>query len=227
VNPRTISVNIRHQSKSRSDYWDRRGTFLDFLRVNRSNLNDPSRGTLHLVINKSDGTYVKRSASVFVKSGPECTSPYEGDHWSFQETVEFECLDPLLYDPTIHSQNLIIGNNVITYAGTFETYPTIYIAGACTNPSVRNNEADTQIVLAYVMVAMDTTFFYLDYSDKRIEDGTGASLISYVAPSSSDVVNFCLQPAPLVAGGVNTIQVATAAGAPTVLMTWYDRYWGV
>lgn len=232
LKPRTVQLTFRHNGFSRSDYWSRRYTLSDMLRINRTSdlalysaVNNPEPGRLRFIYYQ-DGTRKVRDLDVYMAQAIVLPSPTDWDHFSIHETLQFIAYNPVFYDPTPVTTVLSSGNNNITYGGNWEEYPTLIVDGDATDFAILNVETGYYMYLDYSIIVGETVTFDLTYGIKTVSNNLGDNLIGYLTPSSN-IINFCLRPHPAVPSGINTLNVSYAAGAPTITMIRYNRYVGI
>ena len=166
--------------------------------------------------------------------------------------VAIKCSDPRWYDPTMHTVTFNLGggedafvvpyevpykmgtstidlSQTINYVGTVRSYPTIRITGPITNPVIVHNTTGFKLDLTGTTIA-DGDWYDIDlgYTGNTIKDKAGDSVLNDLS-NDSDLVEFAIEPAPDVAGGVNSIQV-TGSGINTstkVDVNYYDMYIGI
>ena len=232
LQPRTITANFRWNGCNRDEYWTIRNYMLNKFRFNLtsdpgyySTVNDPEPGELRFTY-KHNGSMVVRSIGAYLADGLVMPPSTDWDEFSVQDTLIFQCPNPIFYDPTPHVVAMNIGNNLINYAGNWEEYPQIVVDGAVTEFNIENTDTGYFLYLDYIAAAGSIITFDLTYGKKTILDNAMADLLSYLTPSSN-LLNFAIQPDPIVALGSNNLACATVAGAPTITMTYYDRYTGI
>lgn len=243
LEPRIVQLLIRHNFCDRRAYWTGRQELISILRPNRSIY----PGTLRKV--RIDGS--KRDLNVYILEGPKFVSndPKMWDEWGFTEPLRFQASNPVAYEPTrnvvrVVSQAYmhvilpmtlphILGdwvldrNAVITYLGDWPEYPTIRIHGPINKPTITNLSTGKKLSLDVVLTDTETVDIVLTYGTKTVTKNSGDNYISYLT-SDSDLATFCIEPDPVVTGGINTIQVA---GTDTEVATYveiyyYNRYLG-
>jgi hypothetical protein len=207
--------------------WGNRDTLTDILRINRPSdpdtyapFNNPEPGQLKFFY-LQDGQLVVRAIDVYLNGG--VTYRDSDDIYAIQEDLTFTAYNPLFYDPTPVEVELEVGNNTITYEGNWEEYPTIVVDGTVQNFAIQNTDTLYYMDLQYTSGAAEIITFDLSYGIKDIYNDSGDSLLSYLT-LSSNLINFNLQPHPVVTDGENVLQVTLDAGAPTITMTYYNRY---
>ena len=227
LDPRTISFSFRHNGFSRSELWGNRDTLTDILRINRPSdpdtyapFNNPEPGQLKFFY-LQDGELVVRAIDVYLNGG--VTYRDSDDIYAIQEDLTFTAYNPLFYDPTPVEVELEVGNNTITYEGNWEEYPTIVVDGTVQNFAIQNTDTLYYMDLQYTSAAAEIITFDLSYGIKDVYNDSGDSLLSYLT-LSSNLINFNLQPHPVVEDGENVLQVTLDSGTPTITMTYYNRY---
>lgn len=168
--------------------------------------------------------------------------------------VQFEAADPIWYDPVRNNIVFTIASGVsepggypiplmipmiytggalidatenLTYAGKWETFPTIYITGPADDPVITN--ATTGKVLDFTgtnIAALDTYTIDLRYGYKTVTDAAGVRQNAALT-DASNLVDWSLAPSPDAPGGINDIQVYIPSGvtvATKVRVEYYDRY---
>ena len=249
---REIDMAIRWSACNRDEYWTMRSEFINYLRPNRTDMNNPEPGTLRRVLSNGD----LRDLDVFLTSGPTWVYPAQWDHFSFQEPLTFIAYDPILYDPTANICTLsdfeytgdpdivfpfefpfvfVEDNPTVTktcnisYEGNWESFPVFEIEGPWTYLSIEHVETSKLIEISgYVSPAAEITTIDLTYGVKTILTDSNESLIGYLTTDST-LGTFVIQQDPLVTGGTNTINVEIGGGsaATEVVITYYDRYIGI
>lgn len=247
LQPRVVTLTLRHNGRCSDAHWSHRGTYIEYLRENRSALYDPE--PIQLIMHYYDnGTYKKRALDVFFDSGFAFTPADIGaaDNFAIQEELQFTAHDPLVYDPTAATNAVssltgqlilpvtfpfVLGSyqatNTITNAGTWETYPTITVAGPAQNFTIENVSTNKRINFAGEVVGGNNVIFDLRYSIKTVTDGCGTDLMQYV---TGDLGTFSLQCDPLVTGGANSIKVVSETfnpGSTVFTFSYYTRYRGI
>lgn len=233
LQPRIITMTFRHNGESRSDHWTLRTNLIDVLRgnitsdyTNHSVLQNPEPGILRFIY-YVDKVRTVREIKVYITQGVSFASPSQWDNYSIQEDIEFTAYDPTFYDPTVNSESLpLIGTTEILMAGTWDTFPTFVVTGAYDTIGLYNHETGYYFVVDFTTGVGEIVTIELTSGNKRVTSDINGNLISYVTLSSY-LINFALHPDPIAPAGYNTIQASAAGGAPTVVMTWNDRYIGL
>jgi hypothetical protein len=238
---REITMTFRYNGCSRDEFWGNRSNLINALRLNRTNLNNPSPG--HLRWYRSDGTI--RQADVFVSRGPDFEQSRRGwDEHSTQDDIKFIALNPILYDPnqrtavftdlgctlletlqfpfSFDNSEIIFGGstcnavNTITvnYLGNWQEYPYITIIGPADNFIMTHIQTGLKIDLTgYSLEAGHQILVDLRYGRKIItlDTADGTSLLGNVSDDSS-LGNFAIEPDPVVTNGTNNFSVSIDNG---------------
>lgn len=244
LEPRTISAHLWHSPAcSRQLYWSNRLALHEFLRPNRG-------GPLWFVLVQPGGT--KRALVVRANPGLQFPMPdTDQNAWNVDETVDFVAYDPVWFDPDVHTtaqtvaieQELVFpitfpirfdelsytADIAITYPGTWACYPTITIDGPYDYVVLDNTATGVRIRLNGPVAGGDQRIITLTPGAQHITDASGANRFSDL-DITSDLVDFCLQPDPIVPGGVQTIRataIGGAAGTTRLRLDYYDRYFAI
>lgn len=242
LQPRPIQFVVMQQFTSRAAYRAGRALLLDTMRPNRiTDFTNPGKLLYYL----ADGT--KRQLDVVPETGPGFTPDQGGWRaWSFTEALRFVAHDPVWYDPQQYSVTfaevdpawtfpvtfpITFGPfgamTVVTYTGTWEEYPTITITGPVTAARIDNLTANTKLEMNCVIPAGNTVTINL-HGRKTITRDDGVNLMGYLS-GDSDLTTFALLPDPQVPGGNNQLRVTGSGttGASSVVLTYYNRYYGI
>lgn len=227
LEPRTLSFSFMHNGNTRSTLWDHRDTFADVFRSNRtsdsslySSTNLPEPGQLRFYYLQNNVLKV-RDIDVYLTS--DITYKDSNEIFAVQEDLVFTAFNPIFYDPTPVTVVLDEGLNLITYTGTWEEYPTITVDGVVEDFSILNTDTGYYLDLQYTSGAGEIITFDLSYGLKDVYNNADDPLLSYLT-LSSNLINFSLQPDPVVTDGENLLQVAYDSGTPTITLTYYNRY---
>lgn len=168
------------------------------------------------------------------------------------EAIEFQCFDPTFYDPTQRGVNFelnawqagmavptpvptIIGTtldqtNVVSYQGTWRTFPIITIIGPITDPIIENETTGEVLDFDGTTIASgDIWSIDLRYGYKTITDQDGTNQIAALS-DDSDLATWHLKAIDLdLSGQNNTIRVIGQATDENtnVLILYYERYIGI
>jgi hypothetical protein len=250
---RDVSLMFRYNGCSREEYLLHRYQLANFLRLNRTNMNNPSPGFLRWY--RADGSI--RQLDVYLVSGPKYDPPTTGwDHFAIHEELKFTAFNPIIYTPTEKNQTflgfqcsilntlqfpfsfdsteIIFGGSScnsqtdisVDYVGNWMEFPKILVTGPAENFSITHQEMGWTLELEnYTIAAGETVTFDLTYGKKTITNNLGVSLLGYLS-SDSEIGLFSIQPDPIVADGVNDFVVSVDNGTTdtTVLFNYFDRY---
>lgn len=254
LRPRTYIMLVRWQGCSREEYWSMRARLLDRVRPNRQIINTLNPFVLRKYLRNGSGAanQYRRDLNVMIAQGPEFVgrSPQAWDEWGFSETLRFIAHDPTWYDaatttsvttptttdqlvfpitfPIVFGAGVISSSTTITYAGTWNAYPTIYIDGPVAGPQILNVTTGELLALNYTVAAGERVTFDLSYGRKTIVNNFGVNLIGYLT-TASDLATFHLEPSPGAAGGRNQINYSGngATGATLFTISYRARYIGI
>lgn len=228
LRPRIIQMLIRQDFCNRDDYWSGRGALINAIRPNRqSTAGGIEPGLLTRLL--SDGT--RRRLDVYPQSGPafEPSQARVWDEHSFSEILRWLALDPVIYDPTRVDTTLTVGGTtVLSYAGTWASFPDILITGPITNPSITNDTLGHKIELTHTVAAGVVLTISLSPSVKTVIDDLGVSHIDKLT-TDSNIAAWCLHPAPEAANGANSLTTAGSGttGATAFEVRAFSRYFGI
>lgn len=166
--------------------------------------------------------------------------------------VQLRAADPTFYDPTVVSVPFNTGGGsggftvpvvvpvsvgvstvnstqVISYPGTWLSYPTVTIVGPITNPVVYNDSTGDKLDFTGITITA-SNFYTIDCRPgrKTVTYTDGSNKIADLT-DDSDLQTFSIQPDPDVAGGNNSIRVTgSGANASTAInVVYYVRYVGI
>lgn len=210
----------------------------------------PSATSGKLRVTRDDGTVRQIDAHVAgVMDFPNTLQDRIGA--SQTVVVQFEAADPIWYDPTLKNIIFDISDNTsgieiplavpvvyanttvldavesITYAGKWETFPTIYITGPANDLVITN--VTTGKVLDFTgtnLAALDSYTIDLRYGYKTVTDAAGVRKNAALT-DDSNLVDWSLVPSPDAPDGINDIQVEIASGltaATLIRVEYYNRY---
>lgn len=253
--PRTIDMVIYQKGCDRAARWAMRSLLDGILRPNRTDMNNPSPGTLRRTFN--NGTV--RDLDVFVSKGP--LYRFNGaDGWSqnsIVETLRFTAFNPVLYDPEQQVENVadfsnspssitnlifpftfpfVFGVTYITvskilsfvYNGNWEEYPKILITGPATDLSIIHQSLGDVISFdGYTIPAGTTVTLDLTYAHKTAIDNFGVSWLGKISDDST-LGTFRLESDPIVPNSLNSFAISCTLGTAdtTIEMQYKNRYIG-
>jgi len=253
LEPRVIQLVHRRDGNCRDDFWTNRADFVNLLRPNRQTIGTFNTGVLRKVM--PNGT--KRDLNVLVQSGPGFVRNTDGrwDEFSFTEAIQFIAFDPIFFDPTavsvtaaqtaqtelvfpitfdVTSNDIQFGSanfnfdKVITYTGTWKSFPTITITGPIDNPVITNEETEETIFLMRSIADSEIVTISLNFGNKTVTNNASLNLIGDIS-SDSDLGTFHIAPAPEVTDGVNTINIqgANVTGSTSIVINYNTNYIGI
>lgn len=244
LSERVIDFFLRERGCSRDERWNNIGDLIATIRMNRG-------GAGRILVVLPDGT--QREIDAWIQDGPSgrydasgALSPYD-----LAESLRFLAPYPIWRDPDAENESITImaagscldtclptclGDGAInpyitiTYPGTFETYPTIFIFGPAVNPIIRNMITDKEIDLKYSVAAGEIVTIDLTPYQATITNNFGTDLIG-TASDLDSLGTFAIEPESVdVPGGVNLIQFICAgavAPATRAIIQYNDNYLGV
>lgn len=244
LDSRHISVMLyQSAANDRKTYWANRAALHDFLRPNR---NGPITLTL-----RTPGSLHR---SLVVRADPGLLFPPMPDDengFDIQEQLDFIAYDPVWFDPaqvvstpaSAFDTSLIFpitfpitfGLNgtlfqaAITYAGSWKSYPTITLTGPFTAAVITNLATGFYFSINATVLAGQTRVITLTPGSISIVDQAGANHFSDLGPGS-DLVDFNLQPDPIVSKGIQTIRgqfTGAVAGQTAFSISYYNRYFAI
>ena len=240
LNPRTFSMIIRNTQLNRDDFWAARTDLLNAVR--------PNRGGQPLFVfqfpdESERAIYVRPQTPVFDNDDPQLWSEF-----SFEETMVFEAFDPVWFDPTADTSDItqviadelvfpitfdddnivfdneeLFGQLVVNYTGNWYSYPTFTIDGPC--DSITINHIELGLVINYNQPILTGQQVVLNLNDRIFKKGN----INIVLHPISNIVDFRIEPEPVVAGVVNTFEIflPNADGNSNVNVSYNTRYIGI
>lgn len=241
LNPRTFTMIIHNEQGNRDDFWAARTDLLDAVR--------PNRGGQPLFVfqfpdESQRAIYVRPQSPTFDTDNPD-----EWGEFSFQETMQFQAFDPTWFDPTAAStdvsqvaadelvfpitfdaDNIVFdnqnfyGNLTINYTGNWYSYPTFVVDGPA--DSVTFNHLELGLVINYNQPILTGESITINLDKRLYQKGNGQNIVLHPI---SNIVDFRIEPDPVVAGGVNTIEVylPNADGNSNVNVSYFTKYIGI
>lgn len=246
LQPRTITLDLLHKYCSRSELYAGRSTLLDQMGIMNASPNAPVEGVLRWRYIQND-LYKVRDLDVYLSRGLGFQPLEAWRSWAVQESMEFIAPNPIIYEPvnrtlTINSftsglvlpvvfpfvLGAMVGTGSITYAGTWESYPTITITGPAVGVYIENSTTGNIIRLDYTVSAGETVTITLDYNYKTCSNQLGTNLLQYIS-TDSDMGDFAIQHDNIVTGGINNFTVYTigATASTSIVLTYKNRYYGI
>lgn len=229
------------------------GSTLELVDSYRDDLADmlkPSNSAGKLRVTRDDGTV--RQIDCHVATAVDFPNTLQDRIGASQMVVvQFEAADPIWYDPALNNVLFDISDSIfgleipiavpvlyagvtsldavesVTYAGKWETYPTIYVTGPANDLVITNDT--TGKVLDFTgtnIAALDTYTIDLRYGYKTVTDAAGARQNAALT-DASNLVDWSLAPSPDAPGGINDIRVEIASGltaATLIRVEYYNRY---
>lgn len=244
--PRRIEMTLIHKYCNQSEYLQGRSELLSQMgnNSNKATLPEPGKLIWNTVQN---GAITKRQVDAYLESGFAFDVLTGWRSFTVQEELTFLAPDPVIYDPTVITVNdgaytdalvlpatfpIVFGSDFystnVTYQGTWPSYPIFTIDGPTSGFYAENVTTGKAIHFNYTVSLGETVTLTLSPLAPTAVNNFGVDLISKIT-ENSDIVNFQLYPAPMVAGGINTMKfiVSSAATGTDVTMTYYNRYYGI
>ncbi|KKM71744.1 hypothetical protein LCGC14_1427560 [marine sediment metagenome] len=252
---RIVQMVFRNNGCSRYDYWDNRSALIDAIRPNRHELNAFGPGVLRKYLpngSTRDLDVLIQKGPIFQSKKGRLW-----DEHGFTEPLRFIAHNPIIYDPievclewTLSSSNnlvfpftfrkdgvgsgLLFGSNVIdadeivTYTGTWFSFPTIEITGPLSGFIITNLATNQFIRLNYIISAGEIVTIGLQYGNKTVQNQLGINLIGTVTTDSS-LAEFHIAEDPIAPGGINTLNVlgGGASGATAIQVSFFTKYIGI
>lgn len=244
LEPRTVSVELWHSPAcTRQQYWDNRLALHEFLRHNRG-------GPFQFILREPNGN--KRALTVRANPGLKFPPPDIGNNnWDVNETIDLIAFDPVWFDPDAHVSYLsgaitaelvfpitfpirfgsfhTVASTIITYTGTWVSYPTLVIFGPYTSAIIKNEDTGATIYLTVPVGGGDRRVIDLTPGAQSVQDGVGVNHFGDLG-INSNLVGFGIFPDPEVAGGVQTITVdfiGGVSGTSALQVNYHDRYFAI
>lgn len=244
LGPRIITAELWHSPAcDRQDYWDLRKSLHDFLRPNRN-------GPMTFTIQTPNGD----ERSIIVRADPGLVFPPQANNnnWNTQENFDLIAYDPTFFNAsqsvtalssstqtqlvfpitfpiTFGTDDIFLTTGVITYLGTWKTYPVITVTGPYTRANIQHVDLGVNITLSTAILEDETRVIDLTPGAQSIVDGNGDNKFSDLG-AGSDLVDFAIYPDPEVTGGLQTITVQLidgVAGISTASLAYYERFFAL
>lgn len=245
VDPRQIELHFWHAPAcNRQAYWDTRLALHEILRPNRG-------GAMTLTLTQPGGE--KRALIIRADSG-FVFPPDDNNNWSIDETINCIAFDPIWFDPdqtntdyaltqqvdtdlvfpitfpiVFGTSGVVFTTGSVTYPGTWPTYPVFTLTGPYNSVYMTNLQTGVVLTMVVAIVNGDTRIIDLKPGSQQILDEDGNSRFDELGPGSN-LIDFAIQPDPIVAGGVQEIQVVMAGGIvgqSTARISYFNRYFAI
>lgn len=238
LDARDLIVQVRFQGCSRSQMLAFREQLVRVL--------TPYRGLVTYTIGR-EGVLRSITGLVTDLQLPGSTES-KWDQWGISDRFTIHCFDPVWFNP-ITSVNALVQTSspqlvfpitfpitfgaegfwntlAVTYRGDFPTKPTIRLTGAATYLEVVHVELGHVLAWSFPVESGATVVF--DLENDTIQDLVGNDLYRFLEPST-DLENLAIYPIPVVAGGVNTLEVRVNGtdGNTAVQINFNERYLGI
>lgn len=244
LSPRTISAELwRSNACDRQTYWDYRKELHDFLRPNRN-------GALTFTLQTPNGN----QRSIIVRADPGLTFPSQANDnsWNIKEQFDFIAFNPLFFNATqsvvtlssavqtqlvfpitfsisFGTSDIYLTTGLITYQGTWETFPIITLTGPYTRAVITNQQTGAMITMSVAILAGESRIIDLTPGSQSITDSSGNNKFSDLGVGAN-LVGFVIAPDPEVAGGIQeiTVQLVNGTnGVSTATISYYERYFAL
>jgi hypothetical protein len=249
LQPRVMQMVYRKNGNSRQGHWDNRFDLLDVMRPNRqTSRGRPAPGKLRKVL--PNGAI--RDIDVFIQQGPDFEQSGEWDEWSFETVMRLIAPEPTFYAPQVVEIEVTpeaeselgypAGYPVaygeggafdqtfnLTYSGTWDAHPVIYLTGPLTEVIIENLTTDEKLEFTYNIPAGRIVTVDLRYLHKTIINDLGVKLGTGVLTSDSDFGTFHLATHPEAPNGVNQIRIAGEGtiAVSQVQFSYHTRFIGI
>lgn len=241
--PRTVTLELYQTGAcGRQQYWDSRAELINLLRPNRG-------GPLKLTVRTSNGN----QRALYVRPDPGLTLPPVEptvNNWAVQEAIDLIAHDPIWFDP--ESVDLVtegtIGDDLIfpitfpiafglsglrfifnqVYRGTWESFPIFEIDGPYDSALFINEATGARFQLMLPISSGERRIVDLTPGRQSVTDSMGINRFGELAPNSN-LVQFSLQPDPIVPGGAQQIHVILSGATADTRVTihYFERYFGI
>lgn len=239
LNSRSITVELWHSATAdRQTYWDNRKALHDFLRPNR---NGPLTFTIRTPNDNLRGIVVRADPGMVFPAQPQ------NNNWALQEQFDFIAFDPTFFNAaqvenvlTASSQLQLIfpitfpitfgtsdeyfSTGVITYEGTWKSYPIITLTGPYTRAVITNQETGVVIFMSVAIIAGEQRIINLTPGEQSITDAAGNNKFSDLGVGTN-LIDFALLPDPEVTNGQQeiTIQLVDGVAGQSAASLFYNE----
>ncbi len=241
LEPRTGMLKLLARASSASAYWDNRATLNQIFR--------PSNTAIQLLWGLDNGA----QRQIDVHFAGDLNFASDGRlGYNHTAVVSLRAADPTFYDPTVQSVPFTTGSGsggfvvpvvvpvgvgastvnstqVITYPGTWLTFPIVTIVGPITNPVITNLSTTDKLDFTGITISAGDSYTIDCRSGyKTVTNAAGTNKIADLT-DDSDLQTFSIQPNPDVAGGLNTIKVTGSStnASTSINIVYYVRYVGI
>jgi hypothetical protein len=244
LQPRNITIELwRSGECDRQTYWDNRKALHDFLRPNRN-------GPLTFTLRTPNGDL----RSIIVRADPGMTFPAQSNNnnWSLQEQFDFIAFDPSFFnseqvDLTLSAATQLqlvfpitfpisfgtsyelLTTGVISYDGTWKTYPIITLDGPYTRALITNETTGISIFMSVSILTGEQRIINLTPGAQSITDALGNNKFSDLG-IGTNLIDFAIFPDPEVANGQQTITIELVDGIASVSaasLSYYERFFAL
>lgn len=244
LQPRNITVELWQSGEcDRQTYWDNRKALHDFLRPNRN-------GPLTFTIRTPNDDL----RSIVVRADPGMVFPSQttNNNWNIDEQFDFIAFDPTFFNEaltdlvlsaatqlqlifpitfpiTFGTSDEFLTTGVISYAGTWKSYPTITLEGPYTRAVITNQATGTTVFMSVPILAGEQRIIVLTPGAQSITDANGNNKFSDLGVGTN-LINFALFPDPEVPDGEQeiTIQLVDGvAGVSGASLSYYERFFAL
>lgn len=252
LNSRDFSLRLGAQGCSRIDLFHLRNTLLEIFRPNRN-------GQLTYIFQNADmERYAIQGLCIDLSFVQDLDGWYE---WGYQTPLVIRCYDPTWYNPdnsvvagemiinsqlvfpiTFDDDNIYFGDGnlfaeaVISYTGSWYSYPVIVVTGAFDTLEIVHLETGYTLTYLGAAVAGESVTFDLrntysatgEHLGWRVTNQAGQDVSSLLSPQTN-LLKFRIEPDGVVTDGVNTLQFSAlnTDGSTSATITYNTRYIGI
>ncbi|HOW77922.1 MAG TPA: phage tail family protein [Verrucomicrobiota bacterium] len=211
---RVITIGIAQVAASETAAWTAWDNLLKVLQ--------DYDGSATLRVTRSDASY--RDLTVYYEAGLGMPLEAANTHKLWRHALQLVAFDPLFTGDLVTVSLNVNATTNITYAGTHESLPLIYIVGPAVAVNVTSNTTSEKVALSGLSIA-DGEVVIIDcrYGYKTVTSDINGNLIAYLT-SDSDLATFHLAANPEVDGGVNVITTTVVGAITSLSLKYYPRY---